>query len=151
MSTKAKRMYMVQARLIYQKGGWSGSAGLPTFLLDPDIQCIQNTEHAKRIAKRIINPLGEFECAMEVAEVLVKTDESPSEKEPTEQPTPKNLERIKPGVYMEKAIDSSMLDSSMLPQQLNTIQVCGCCGSSAIRFNPRPPHLCRTCGVKLLD
>jgi hypothetical protein len=41
-----------------KEAGWRGTVDVPTFALDVDIQGIRDRDHAERIARRVIDPLG---------------------------------------------------------------------------------------------
>jgi hypothetical protein len=52
-------MYAVQAQVhIENKDGWSGSHQVPTFYLDENVQGFLDEDGAKRVARRIIDPMG---------------------------------------------------------------------------------------------
>ena len=56
-------MFIVQATAVYKtEDGWTGTIQIPTFYLHEDMQGIVNEEHAKEIAKRIIDPWKKFEA-----------------------------------------------------------------------------------------
>ena len=50
------RLWRIEGNVVHEHGGWTGSTGVPTFYLDPDIQGIVNGDHACRIARKIIDP-----------------------------------------------------------------------------------------------
>jgi hypothetical protein len=48
-------LWSVVARRIYTtRDGWTGSEGIPTFILDGDIQGITTQEHAERVALAVL-------------------------------------------------------------------------------------------------
>ena len=67
-------LYQIVARVLYKTDdGWEGSIGIPTFFLDEDIQAITDTDHAERIAKKILDPLDIYEI------IAVASKENPYE------------------------------------------------------------------------
>jgi hypothetical protein len=57
-----KRFYYVQAQVTYVKDGWHGSVGVPTFVLDGNVQGILCIAHAEKVARQIVDPLGVAEA-----------------------------------------------------------------------------------------
>ena len=50
--------WAITAQIITHDGSFSGSRQIPLFYLHTNVQGIVSHDHAVRIAKRIINPLG---------------------------------------------------------------------------------------------
>jgi hypothetical protein len=48
------KRYIVQAQITQTRDGWRRSFGLPTFLLDGNIQGIISEAHAEQIARNLI-------------------------------------------------------------------------------------------------
>lgn len=59
-------MYAITASVHTQQGEWKGVRHLPTFYLDENVQGIVSEEHAAKIARDIINPLGTVTMHVEV-------------------------------------------------------------------------------------
>lgn len=53
-----RRYYAVNAQVVTEEDGWTSSIGVPTFYLDVDVQGIVSDDHAERIARRVVDPLG---------------------------------------------------------------------------------------------
>lgn len=53
-------LWLVHAQVVPppDAGGWRSTAGVPSFILDGDTLGITCAEHAERIARRIVDPLG---------------------------------------------------------------------------------------------
>jgi hypothetical protein len=52
-------VYAVTATVEHRTAlGWTGSRQVPTFYLNPQVQGITSAEHAERIAREIIDPMG---------------------------------------------------------------------------------------------
>lgn len=51
-------MYQITARITKTDGVWTSSRDVPTFYLDENVQGITDANHAWRIAREIIDPLG---------------------------------------------------------------------------------------------
>lgn len=70
-----KTLYQVSARVLWTtEDGWETSAGIPTFLLDPQIQGIVNEDHAKQIAEKVINPTGNLQTVIDVLWIQINDD-----------------------------------------------------------------------------
>ena len=55
-----RRLYIVQAQVVNETAdGWQSSVGVPAFFLDKDLLGIIHVEHAKQIARNVVDPLGE--------------------------------------------------------------------------------------------
>ena len=52
------RLYIITAQVLTESGEYSGSRQVPTFYLDAALQGITDAEHAKDIAKHVIDPTG---------------------------------------------------------------------------------------------
>jgi hypothetical protein len=52
---------MIQANVVRTDGHWTGSTGVPTFYLNPDVQMIEDAAHACKIAVGIIDPFDLLE------------------------------------------------------------------------------------------
>lgn len=53
-----RRLYAVNAQVVTEEDGWRSSIGVPTFFLDIDVQGIVNDDHAEKIARKVVDPLG---------------------------------------------------------------------------------------------
>lgn len=53
-----RKHYVVHATVVKKRGGWTSSVQVPTFLLDADVQGIVSEEHAERVARQVVDPLG---------------------------------------------------------------------------------------------
>lgn len=51
-------MYAITATVTREQNGWTCTRQVPTFYLDERAQGITDSEHAYRIAREIIDPLG---------------------------------------------------------------------------------------------
>jgi hypothetical protein len=69
-----RRFYYVQAQVVYEKDGWRGSVGVPTFVLDANVQGILCIAHAEKVARQIVDPLGVAET---VFLSVVEAEEDP--------------------------------------------------------------------------
>jgi len=69
-----KKLWLIQAQAVHERDdSWTGSTGVPTFYLDPDIQGILTAEHACRVAMKIINPFGLLKVYVSAIALDVKT------------------------------------------------------------------------------
>jgi hypothetical protein len=51
-------LYTVVAQVVRSDNGWRSSAGVPTFLLDSNVQGIEHVEHAASIAYRLLRTVA---------------------------------------------------------------------------------------------
>jgi hypothetical protein len=58
MSQRRLILYRVVACVTHKRKGWTTSVQIPIFYLDADIQGITSDEHAKEVAKGVIDPAG---------------------------------------------------------------------------------------------
>lgn len=51
------RLWAIQARVARkQESAWVETVGIPTFFLHPDVQLIENGQHACEIARKVVDP-----------------------------------------------------------------------------------------------
>lgn len=57
---KRYRLFRVTAQIKYKAGDYSGSKSIPAFELNASVQGITDLDHAKSIARDILDPFGMF-------------------------------------------------------------------------------------------
>ena len=63
-------MYAVQAQVhIKRDDGWEGSHQVPTFYLDENVQGFLDEDGAKRVARRVIDPMGSLALTITTVKV----------------------------------------------------------------------------------
>lgn len=60
-------LYTVQAYVVVSNGPWRASIGLPTFLLDSEIQAIRDEAHASDIARRMLGSIAPADSEIHVS------------------------------------------------------------------------------------
>ena len=64
----SRRMWTVRATVARETDdGWRTTDQVPTFFLHMDVQGILDTEHAERVAHRVVDPFGLYEVHVSVA------------------------------------------------------------------------------------
>lgn len=62
-------MYAITATFTRQEGEWSSTRQVPTFYLDERVQGILNEAGAVKVARTIVDPLGQYEVHITAVKV----------------------------------------------------------------------------------
>jgi len=74
-------LYVITAQVLTSQSGHNGSQQVPTFYLDSALQGITDAEHAVKIARYIIDPMGTLELSIHAEPITVSV---PGPPEPSE-------------------------------------------------------------------